>query len=233
MSDKEYLDELWTLLGDLPDQERKDAVFFVEEYLEEAREMGIADPRSSLGTPQEYARTIREGLNGSIPPVPPVPDHGSDSDISRGSDLAGGSPRRSQTPLPLAVRILLILAGPFAAMFAIMVLFILFCFLFVLIMLFFALLMVAFSFVLSVVLLMFKAVTLIFTDPLGAVFDLGLVLIFFSVLYPVSRLVRLVFRKGAPWVWRMLKSILMHFYDLVLGYLNRIGFHLDERRTVQ
>lgn len=67
MRKKEFLEQLERLLWDIPEQERKEALEFYENYFDDAGEENEATVIQELGSPGKVAATIKADLdeNGS------------------------------------------------------------------------------------------------------------------------------------------------------------------------
>lgn len=193
MTDTQYLAKLEELLRDLPQSEKEEALNFVQEYFEEARDHAIENPASHLGSPEDYARTIREGLKGSIPPQIPEDFENQLSGAVLPHSFSDASSRCSSTG-----RIWLIVLSPFI----VIGLFTLFMLVFALAMMVLALLAVSGGIVLSGILgcfvLLYKAVTLIPASIYGAMFDLGCALFSLALAYFAFLLLKIFFTKGLP-----------------------------------
>lgn len=57
-----FLEKLSALLFDLPESERREAMQYYEDYFDDAGAENEADVLAALGTPEELAASIREGL---------------------------------------------------------------------------------------------------------------------------------------------------------------------------
>ncbi len=64
MNRTEFMGRLSQLLSGLPESERKEAIQYYEDYLDDAGVENEAEVLSALGTPEELAASIREGLRG-------------------------------------------------------------------------------------------------------------------------------------------------------------------------
>ncbi len=62
MSKREYLDRLEWLLADLPEEERREAIEYYSDYLEEAGPGGEQEAMRKLGSPEVVAAAVRDGL---------------------------------------------------------------------------------------------------------------------------------------------------------------------------
>ncbi len=62
MDKKEFIRQLHQMLSDLPEEERREAVSYYEEYLEDAGPEQEAQTLAELGSPEQVAATIRENL---------------------------------------------------------------------------------------------------------------------------------------------------------------------------
>jgi len=62
MNRKRFMDELERLLWDLPYSERKEAIQYYNDYFDDAGEENEARVIEELGSPEQVARTIREGM---------------------------------------------------------------------------------------------------------------------------------------------------------------------------
>lgn len=63
MRRKEFLEQLERLLWDIPEQERKEALEFYENYFDDAGEENEATVIQELGSPGKVAATIKADLN--------------------------------------------------------------------------------------------------------------------------------------------------------------------------
>lgn len=73
MSRKEFMERLAECLASLPENDRRDALQYYEEYFDAAGPEKEAETIAELGSPEEVARTILQG-QGSTPP-PAAPSH--------------------------------------------------------------------------------------------------------------------------------------------------------------
>lgn len=207
MKKEDYLRELALLLAEFPAQEREDALVYVSEYFDEA---GDEEAVRLLGTPAEYASTLKQEMKDEMPPEIPVreeayyrkePVRKTNEWAAAGSD---GSEKNKR--LSVWIWILLILASPFIITLMLTALILVFAAAFTLLMLFLALCLVFGSFCLTFVLMIGKAFWLLFSDPLGTVFDLGFALISFCIAYFSWKLIVLIVKKVFPalaaWVSR-------------------------------
>ncbi len=64
MNRTEFMGRLSVLLSGLPEGERKEALQYYEDYLDDAGVENEEEVLSALGTPEELAASIREGLRG-------------------------------------------------------------------------------------------------------------------------------------------------------------------------
>lgn len=65
MTRKEFLDSLYRLLGDLPEEEKRAAIRYYEDYLAEAEEENEEDAVRGLGSPERIAAMIRADYYGT------------------------------------------------------------------------------------------------------------------------------------------------------------------------
>lgn len=70
LSRNEYLDQLSACLKDVPENERLEALRFVDEYFQEAGEENQQQASADLGLPQDYAKRLMDEL----PQIPPLPE---------------------------------------------------------------------------------------------------------------------------------------------------------------
>lgn len=166
MTREEYISQLSKLLRELPVQERKEAIAFVQEYFDEADNDQAVIHR--LGSPESYASSLMEEMKDLILPV--LPD---DEPVKKkNSQVSSEAPKKHK----VLIAILLILASPLI----VILLFAAFMFLFVGVTLAAALLMffgmLSISGLMIAFLETYKAIVLISKDLLGSFFDLGLVL---------------------------------------------------------
>lgn len=63
MTRKEYIDKLEELLRDVPDAEREEALQYYNDYFDDASEDGDDDIIKSLGSPEDLAKSIKDGLS--------------------------------------------------------------------------------------------------------------------------------------------------------------------------
>lgn len=66
MNEKEYLLQLEQLLTGLPDVEKQEDLEYVKEYIEEAKSSGVSDYMATLPLAEEFARSLRSGLDEGI-----------------------------------------------------------------------------------------------------------------------------------------------------------------------
>lgn len=62
MSRAEFMEKLKTLLADIPDGEREEALNYYEDYFEDAGVENEQQVIDSLGSPEKVAKTIKDGL---------------------------------------------------------------------------------------------------------------------------------------------------------------------------
>lgn len=62
MNRKQFMDELNRLLMDIPDNERREAIQYYNDYFDDAGEENEAKVIKELGSPQQVAQNIREGM---------------------------------------------------------------------------------------------------------------------------------------------------------------------------
>lgn len=65
MNRRQFMNALERLLRDIPENEREEALQYYNDYFDDAGEENEASVIEELGSPQQVARTIREGMNGS------------------------------------------------------------------------------------------------------------------------------------------------------------------------
>lgn len=65
MTKQEFLEELNRQLQDIPEQERKEAVLYYEEYFDEAQITDTEDVLQKTDTPHNIARSIKAGLQNN------------------------------------------------------------------------------------------------------------------------------------------------------------------------
>ncbi|MBQ8857442.1 MAG: DUF1700 domain-containing protein [Lachnospiraceae bacterium] len=63
MSRAEFMEKLKTLLADIPDGEREEALNYYEDYFEDAGVENEQQVIDSLGSPEKVAKTIKDGLH--------------------------------------------------------------------------------------------------------------------------------------------------------------------------
>ena len=63
MSRAEFMEKLKTLLADIPDGEREEALNYYEDYFEDAGTENEQQVINSLGSPEKVAKTIKDGLH--------------------------------------------------------------------------------------------------------------------------------------------------------------------------
>lgn len=62
----EFLEELGRLLADLPEEERKAAILYYDDYLQDAEQENEQDIIRELGGPEKVAATIRADYYGRL-----------------------------------------------------------------------------------------------------------------------------------------------------------------------
>ncbi|MBO5292419.1 MAG: DUF1700 domain-containing protein [Lachnospiraceae bacterium] len=65
MNRLEFMRELEARLADIPESERREALQYYEDYLNDAGEEDEQEAMEELGTPEEIAQHIKAGLNGN------------------------------------------------------------------------------------------------------------------------------------------------------------------------
>ena len=178
MSKKEYIQELEKYLYYFPSQEKKEAVAFVEEFFDEVYDEKEAVRK--LGSPYEYAQNLKEQVKDIIPPEPCEDKdfyENKENDESFWKETARDH-SASNKPLLWA---LVIITSPFWLMLLFVILMLAFAALMMLFSLFLLIVSVFITGAASVIVVGFKALTLLFTDFLGFVFDLGIVLMGVSI----------------------------------------------------
>ena len=65
MTKQEFLEELNRQLQDIPEQERREAVLYYEEYFDEAQVTDTEDVLNKIDTPGQIASSIRSGLQNN------------------------------------------------------------------------------------------------------------------------------------------------------------------------
>lgn len=75
MKKEEYMARLSELLADMPENEKKDALEYYENYFNEARERQEEELIKTLGSPEKLADMVREGIREEEPD-----DHGEYTD---------------------------------------------------------------------------------------------------------------------------------------------------------
>lgn len=173
MSKKEYVQELEKYLYYFPIQEKKEAIAFVEEFFDEVNDDQKA--LSKLGSPYEYAQNLKEQMKDVIPPEP-VEDSSSYDDLKKEDSLWEETVSDSGTKNKMLIWALVIIASPFWLMLVFVLLMLVFAALMMLFALFLLIVSVFITGAASVLVVGFKALSLLFTDFLGFVFDLGIVL---------------------------------------------------------
>lgn len=193
MTDTQYLAELEKLLASLPPAEKEEALNFVQEYFEEAREHHMENPQQQLGTPFEYAKTIREGLKDSIPPE--IPDH-APHEFDCPSNPANQKPQSKLTPGKIGLILLspLLVIGLFTLGMLVLAAMMLVAALLIL------LAVLVLSGILGAVLLFYKAVTLLSTTIAGTLFDLGCGLFGLFLAYFAFLLLKAFFMRAIPFL---------------------------------
>ena len=99
MTKYEYLAELERLLAALPEQERRDAMNYYEEYFVSAGPEKEAEAIRELGTPQQAAQKILEEAGVAAAPAPEAPQ----------------AAPAAKKGLPAAAKVALAVAGALAA----------------------------------------------------------------------------------------------------------------------
>lgn len=64
MSRTEFMNELRTLLQDIPEEEREEALQYYSDYFDDAGAENEEQVIRELGSPQKVAATIKDGLGG-------------------------------------------------------------------------------------------------------------------------------------------------------------------------
>lgn len=175
MTKKEYILELEKYLYYFPKQERKEAVAFVQEFFDEA--YSEEEAMKKLGSPYEYAQNLKKEMKDFIPPEPEPDTDDFDFEDKKYEDSMWKETQADIHPKnKMLLWVLLIVTSPFWLMFVLMGILLVFA----LFMMLFALFMMVVSLFITgascVVFVGFKALSLLFSDPLGFVFDLGIVL---------------------------------------------------------
>lgn len=89
MNKETYLNILNNLLDDFPWQEKNDALEYIAEYFDEA--CSEQEVVKDLGTPQEYAASLRESLGSSLPPQIPQPKQEQETETTTMPDAKEGT----------------------------------------------------------------------------------------------------------------------------------------------
>lgn len=116
MGKEEFLNRLNYLLGDIPEEERQDAVSYYRSYLEEAGPEREEEVLAGFGTPEQVAAAIRANLAGSGGSEWKRAPESQDARDSRRDRFGGGSLREEKKKRPvwqyLLMGLALIVFGP-------------------------------------------------------------------------------------------------------------------------
>ena len=162
MTKEQYLSELALKLIKLPEDERKNAINYYTEYIDDALENGktMQDVEAALGNPNEVAANI-------------IADY-SVNRVKEKPSLTNG--------LKALIAVLGVFAFPIAAPAAIAIIVVIFALIITVFSVAFSLIMAAFGIFIAVVVLLGVSVALIFTDPILGMATLGASLIASGVL---------------------------------------------------
>ena len=178
MNHEDYIERLDELLSSFPVFEREDAIEYVREFFEE--EGNDQKAIAHLGSPEDYAASLKEQLKDDLPPEVPVETRKTAKEPATPKEkIQESQPDQPKVNgwkwamlLLLSPLILALICAFLSFLLAAAILF--FTIPFVLIVL-------IGSGVFSMAVLLGKAVVLLGRDPLGALFDVGLILICYAV----------------------------------------------------
>lgn len=170
MTKEQYIQRLTAELGGIGARERADILQYVSEYFEEA---GDLQAQQDLGSPEKYARQLKADLVAQTPPVPRETVRVEDE----GSVPVGTVAEERKSTSRIWILVLGILSLPVSLPLAFCLLVLLFMLGLVVLMLMLAVGMIFLAGLFSAAVLVWRLVTLLPSDPAGAVYVLGSVMV--------------------------------------------------------
>lgn len=224
MNEQDYLQQLSLLLSDLPEQEKENALNFVQEYFEEAKASG-SNAAASLGSPSEYAKGIREGLKDSLPPrIPAEPVQKSAADFMEKPQ--NPAPSSSYTPkkgMPFwLVLVLMIVLMPIWVPLLLAGLILLAMLALTVVMLVLMACLLVLVFAVTLFAMLYKGAALLAVDPLGSLFDFGLAMLSFCLAWFGWLGLKALFTRALPPFFAWMGHAFAAFFKKTRDFFSRI-----------
>lgn len=183
MNKQQYIEQVHFYLKGMAPKDISDAIVYLDEYFEEAGVENEQKVIQELGTPQQYAQTIRADVISSSPPPPPS------QNIKQSNKTTWQS---------ISILILGIFALPIAVPLIFVALILIFTVLLVFMVLVFSLIIVLLSCIFSFFLLVFRFFSTIGVDMYDSLYLLGTILVSCGSALLTYYAIKWMVRKGLP-----------------------------------